>query len=220
MLLADKGKIDSYSKDSLTIRKNLKTYKYTRLKELPISCRELANNPNDPVYNFEVLWNTFNEQFCYFEERKIDWNVVYKRYRPRVTNETIALELHQIFDEILTSFNDGHVDIETPDYLAAAINNIKKSKKSDPNKKEQKVNKKELELKTRAAIPNFYCKDLKSHNAGWANWGMMKDDIAYIQVNAMMFLAFYDIPTGLSIYEWWPLYMSIAEKERSKDKTK
>jgi len=51
--LADKGKIDSYSKDSLTIRKNLKTYKYTRLKELPISCRELANNPNDPVYNFK-----------------------------------------------------------------------------------------------------------------------------------------------------------------------
>ncbi len=209
--LAEIGKIDSYSKDSLTIRKNLKTYKFVRIQTLPALCTQ-KNKATDPIHNFEVLWNTFNEHYCYFEERNIDWKAVYQTYKPKITAKTSDLELYQIFDDMLSSLNDGHVNLEMPDQIAAEFKRSEKIKKEQNPTKEKPVNKIELGRKTQSQIANFYCEKINSHNVGFAKWGMMKDQIAYVQINAMLFLAYYDIPKNLTLNEWGAKYHEIGSK--------
>jgi len=42
-------------------------------------------NNRDPEKNFEVLWETFNKRYPFFELRKVDWKKQYQIYRPKVT---------------------------------------------------------------------------------------------------------------------------------------
>lgn len=209
-LLAEIGKVESFSKDSLIVRKNIKTYKFVRIDKLPSLCEEAHLINKNPIHNFETLWNTYKEHYCFFEQRNVDWDAVYKTYKPKITEETGELELYQILDEMLSALNDGHARIFPPDYLGEELKKIKKETKADSNKPE--VDEFELELKAQAGIANFYCKNVQSHNAGIAKWGMMKDSVGYIQINAMLFLAFYDIPKGLSFQETWGHYAAVAEE--------
>lgn len=211
MPLAEIGQIDSFSKDSLIIRKNIKTYRYSRLEKLPDLCSTNNAKAKNPVHNFEVLWNTFNEQYCYFERRNIDWKSIYQKYRPNIIDETSELELYQLFDEMLSSLNDGHVSMDIPSNLKKSFQNLEKEKSLEPEPQEEELSTFDLELKAQSDIANFYCKDLKYHNSGIAKWGMMKDEIAYVQINAMWLLAYYDLPQKNNIGEVWPYYKAIAE---------
>ena len=66
---------------------------------------------NDPIGNFESLWNTFNERYAVFKQRGIDWNQLYDQYRPQVSNETSDDELYDILTSMLGHLNDGHVSL-------------------------------------------------------------------------------------------------------------
>ncbi len=49
------------------------------------SCEKLflADDPeNDPVSNFEYLWQEANNKYSYFEYKSVDWDAVYDTYRP------------------------------------------------------------------------------------------------------------------------------------------
>lgn len=205
--LLDQGKLESFSKDSLTIRKNIKTYKFVRLNERPDFCNHSTFAKNDPLYNFEVLWHTFNEHYCYFEERNVDWEEVYALYNSKISKETTQLELFQIFDEMLNLLNDGHVDIAPPDLLKDTLE-VLEERNQKIGKEKPKVNRFELAEK----IARQYCEEIKSHNSGIVKWGMMKDDIAYIQINAMVFLAYYDLPKNLPLNEFGRLYGAEMDK--------
>ena len=69
----------------------------------------------DPVANFEVFWNTFEEHFALFPILpRVNWQALYNQYRPQVTSQTSAEELFAIFMEMLTPLRDGHTDIFSP----------------------------------------------------------------------------------------------------------
>lgn len=82
---------------------------FRRLPKLPEHCVDAL--PQDPVFTFDLFWQTFNAHYAFFKERKIDWDAVRSKYRPRVTPSTSNDELFQIFREILTPLNDGHVHL-------------------------------------------------------------------------------------------------------------
>jgi len=122
--LSSIGEIESFSSDSLTVRKNIKTYKFVKLKDLPESCHQVDLNPFDPEYNFEILWNTFNEQYCFFENRNVDWSEIYDIYKKRISKQTSELEMFLTFDEMLNLLNDGHVELEAPKSLEDTLTNL------------------------------------------------------------------------------------------------
>ena len=66
---------------------------------------------NDPIGNFESLWNTFNERYAVFEQRGIDWQTLYDQYRPMVQATTSDDELYDILTAMLSHLNDGHVSM-------------------------------------------------------------------------------------------------------------
>lgn len=70
---------------------------------------------NDPVYNFEVLWNTFNEHYVFMDHKNVNWQEIYDKYRPLISNETTDYELFKIMTEMLTPLSDNHVSLYIPE---------------------------------------------------------------------------------------------------------
>lgn len=81
------------------------------------SCEELilSDEPGtDPVENFDYLWRVAQEKYAFFEYKNINWDEIYREYRPRVNSETGVIELFDIMFEMLNELRDGHVNLYSP----------------------------------------------------------------------------------------------------------
>ena len=65
----------------------------------------------NPEKNFEELWKTFFDRYPFFKLRNVDWNSQYDVFRPKVASDTSEDELFDIFCDMLTPLNDGHVEL-------------------------------------------------------------------------------------------------------------
>jgi tetratricopeptide (TPR) repeat protein len=68
-----------------------------------------GSDPGDPVLNFEHLWKSLDRNYAQFEVKNVDWNALYKVYRPKVTSRTTKSELWDIMLAMLGHLNDAHV---------------------------------------------------------------------------------------------------------------
>ena len=66
-------------------------------------------NPRDPVLNFEYAWNRLDRNYGQFDAKHVDWDALYRTYRPRVTPQTTDQELWDILLAMLGHLNDAHV---------------------------------------------------------------------------------------------------------------
>ena len=66
---------------------------------------------NDPIGNFESIWQTFHEKYAVFEQRGVDWIALYDLYRPQVSTSTTDEELFDIITSMLSHLDDGHVSL-------------------------------------------------------------------------------------------------------------
>lgn len=72
----------------------------------------LEDDPaNDPVANFDALWQSIDEGYSFFEFKQINWDSVYNIYRPKVNNNTRTLELFDVMSDMLFTLRDGHVNL-------------------------------------------------------------------------------------------------------------
>ena len=69
----------------------------------------------DPEFNFEVFYRTFKENYPFFKLHHVDWDGIYKAYRPKVTAKTTDDELLEIFSAVIKSFHDPHVSLQAGD---------------------------------------------------------------------------------------------------------
>lgn len=85
-------------------------YTFERLAALPDRCRDASGEPlTDPVLNFWVLWHAFRENYAFFDLRRVNWDDMYARFRPKITAATTKDGLFETFSQILAALNDGHV---------------------------------------------------------------------------------------------------------------
>jgi len=75
-----------------------------------------------PEKNFEHLWKTLDRNYAIFGPRHVDWEALYKLYRPRVTAQTTDDELFAVMSAMLGHLNDNHVFLmsEKPDRFFSA----------------------------------------------------------------------------------------------------
>lgn len=69
---------------------------------------------DDPINNFEYLWNTANDKYSFFEYKGIDWNEVYNEYRSQIYPEMKDGELFYLLADMLNELQDGHVNLTAP----------------------------------------------------------------------------------------------------------
>jgi len=65
--------------------------------------------PNNPVSNFDYLWNDFDHLYGQFIVRNINWDSLYSIYRPQVYDEMSDAEFYQVVTGLLSHLNDNHV---------------------------------------------------------------------------------------------------------------
>ena len=76
--------------------------------------RALSEYNNDPMDNFDALWETLDTRYCYFESRGINWNEQYGTYATRAKKCKTVIELFYVMWDMLDVLNDGHVNLYTP----------------------------------------------------------------------------------------------------------
>lgn len=81
------------------------------------SCEKMVlgeEEENDPINNFEILWNDFDQHCGIIFPQKLNWDSLYRVYRPMVTEQTTQEELWDIFTQLLDNFDDEHTSLEDP----------------------------------------------------------------------------------------------------------
>ncbi len=70
---------------------------------------------NSPAGNFEALWRTLDEHYCFFrekgEEYGLDWSAVGAEYRDAVVPGMSSEQLFEVMAAMLAELRDGHVNL-------------------------------------------------------------------------------------------------------------
>jgi carboxyl-terminal processing protease len=74
----------------------------------------IAQESSEQEKNFEYLWNTFDRKYALFVPKRVDWDALYRIYRPKISSQTLDSELFDIMADLLSHLNDNHVRLESP----------------------------------------------------------------------------------------------------------
>jgi len=66
-------------------------------------------DPKDPQLNFEFVWKTLDRNYGQFQVKHVDWDALYRVYRPQVTPKTTDAELWDLLLAMMGHLNDSHV---------------------------------------------------------------------------------------------------------------
>ena len=134
----------------------------------------ISQEIDDPEKNFEYLWQTFDRDYALFEVKNIDWQALYRVYRPKVTSTTTDDELFKILSTMLGHLNDNHVRLRSQNplrnYSAGYLNQRFGGEK----------NALLGELMSRRPLPDKYIlKNQGESSNGVFSYGWLTNDIGY-----------------------------------------
>ncbi len=69
---------------------------------------------NDPLTNFNYVWETIDENYSFFEYKGINWDEIGESYRDSVYPGMSDYKLFDIIAHMLNELQDGHVNITSP----------------------------------------------------------------------------------------------------------
>ncbi len=78
------------------------------------SCHEEVEYKNDPYGNFDALWTSIDEHYCFFKYKDVDWKAVGERYRAKLQPKMTSKELFDVCSEMLKELKDGHTNLVSP----------------------------------------------------------------------------------------------------------
>jgi C-terminal processing protease CtpA/Prc len=197
------------SEDTLAIRNGLNTYYFQRSTNYECNASATKNKAKDPIYNFEVLAETFKNHYAYFKERNIDWEKMYQKYRSRITEKTSQPELFIVIKEMLDEFGDEHIQFSAPDKIEEKAMELASNTSQDVIEKPKRIQ----SWKLAKEVAETVLDSVKSKNGGTVRWSILEGNIGYLQINQMIGLANYDIDANATVPEFWKAYIPIMSKK-------
>lgn len=188
--------------DTLAIINGINTYYFYKTDDQ--NCNStFKKKTKDPVYNFEVLAETFKNHYAYFEERNINWGNLYQKYRSQVSSNTSEPELYLIIKNMLDEFGDGHITFSASDKIEE-----KAMKLAHKTPEEQQI-KKIPSWKLAEEVAETILDTIKSKRGGTLRWGILKNNIGYLQINQMLGYGKFGVEDNASVPEFWKAYIPI-----------
>lgn len=77
-------------------------------------CHDQPEYPNDALGNFNLLWETIDQHYCFLDEKDVDWNEVRRKYRKQLQGEITYDDFFNILSGMLDELQDGHVNLIAP----------------------------------------------------------------------------------------------------------
>lgn len=75
------------------------------------SCFHEEEYNNSKRDNFELLWKTLDQKYCFFEYKNINWEEVHTRYSDRISERMSNEAFFDVMGEMLAELQDGHVNL-------------------------------------------------------------------------------------------------------------
>ncbi len=205
LAIADLGEVVRLDARRLEIQYGLNRYMFDRQAALPEICRHTVDD-STPLQNFDSLWQTMHEHYAFFHQRGIDWDAMRQRYRPQIFADISDADLYRVLHEMIEQIGDGHARIEPPEDVLAML----KAEATAPAAAAG-PGRFELGQQAQSSILRRYVPASQQHNAGAVRWGMINEDVGYLQVNHMLLLADYDVDTQLDMRAFFKAYFDAAE---------
>ncbi len=107
--------------DRLAVASGLPEYRYfyRRVDALPGPAHYFGRGETqaarNAAANFDVFWDTFDENYSYFDQRGVDWNAVRATWRPRIQAANDEDTLKQALTSIIRQLGDRHALVRMPD---------------------------------------------------------------------------------------------------------
>lgn len=161
---------------------------FTRLLDQNPSCLpDQIAATEDPMVNFDHLWNIFNDYYAFFETRNIDW-APYESLRDQVTEDN----LYDILEELAYVLDDGHVsiydeendiDIQSGDPTLLERLNANLSGDLIIENEEDFFDLGNQKLTT--IVADYLGGEYEVDDSGNVLWGLINDDTGYINIITM-----------------------------------
>jgi carboxyl-terminal processing protease len=137
-----------------------------------------AQELSPPEESFEYLWQTLDRNYAIFGPKHVDWNALYRVYRPRVTPATSDDDLFEIMSDMLGHLNDNHVFLSSDDpsrfFCAGYLAQVFSGRGLEVLD----------ELKSRRPAPDSYFEaGLKESEGGIYGYGWLTPEIGYVHLN-------------------------------------
>lgn len=82
------------------------------------SCEKVLFEENlaseSPRANFEYLWKECRDKYAFMQYKKVDWQVVYNKYSPLITDNIPQDSLFNTLARMMNELRDGHVNLISP----------------------------------------------------------------------------------------------------------
>ncbi len=79
------------------------------------SCVREEVEADTPSGNFEALWRTLDERYCFFtykrQEYGLDWTAVRAKYAPAVSSDLTERQLFEVCANMMAELRDGHANL-------------------------------------------------------------------------------------------------------------
>jgi len=82
------------------------------------SCVTEETFVDTPEGNFEQLWKIIDEQYCFLDYKKIDWDSIHTQYEKRISSNMTNEGLFEVLGDMLTELKDGHVNLYSANNVA------------------------------------------------------------------------------------------------------
>jgi carboxyl-terminal processing protease len=164
-------------------------YTLERLAALPDRCRYASSGPvRDPELNFWVLWHAFRENYAFFDLRRVNWDDIYARFRPKITAATTQADLFETFSRMLAALNDGHVALRADgrDFSSGQPGALYRLWAAENSVSDTQT----AQGQFRKTVGTFIVDDVLSRKAqhgahGILTWGWAAPGVGYINVASM-----------------------------------
>ena len=77
------------------------------------SCFHEEKYEDDAYGNFEALWQTLDQRYCFFELKAINWDSIHDDYRNRLNPSMSSKSFFYLMKDMLANLKDGHVNLSS-----------------------------------------------------------------------------------------------------------